>query len=1440
MKRVITSVLVCLLLLASIQVSSADVKMSFPNESCYWTMFGGSAENDGSIIASCAPKTNACEKVWEYQTGDMTIAQPIINEINLYVGSFDHKLYCINADTGELDWRYDTTDVIKCTPAYKNGYVYFGSLDGGFYCLDADTGELEWDYHTKWNGGISSSPTIEGNNVFFGTLDGSMLCLDGYSGEVKWEYLTHDSISSCPVVADGMVYFGTRDFKFYCLDIYSGEVIWEKRLDGNIYASASYSDNFIYIGCDGNKFYCFEATEGEEIWTFETDNIIRSTPTISKTNVYFGSGYDFYCLDKEKGELIWQYSQEKYGVSTSALAGDRIYTSLGTSLYCFESNTGIMIWSHELNHDAYTPAIANGIIYVATKNGKIHAFRDVADPPFRVNPSIVNLGEIPPASTVSGVISILNQTDEATEYTIETDSDWFELSIDSIFVESKQNGQITITVNQDKMIEDMHWYMGRLIVKGGGLEYPVIVKIKTDSTLFLEEDLPVFNTAKCSWVCKGGVPEQTFSGTNECGCESDTLAKIWEEDYGRPIIYPPLVKLNRVFITPGYSNKLVCTSLDMGETIWEVELDGFTSECPCLSATQVLIPASEKLLCMAQTDGGLLWTHEVEGEIVTPATALNGKVFFGTSDGWLKCVDEIDGSLVWSYSMTTELTTHIAVSSSYVVAGSEDGVMHCLDFATGQKLWLFDTGETIEAGAAIVGEDVYFGTMNKRLYCYNAPTGEVNWFVNTSADVPFPPVVYQDRICVTPDDLSIRCYTRADGELVWEKNIDEKVETGLTYSNGRLYYGSWDGILYIMDADTGINLWSFESDGRIRAPISVTGKKLFLPSDRKVMAFGDPPPDILIVPEIIDYGQISVEGKGSSAYREITLKNTTENPIELTFEAEEGVEWFRPVVNEATLEVDGKLVIPVVGYFGKTSAGMNVANLLISWQEVTVPIPVRVYVSSDTSIMAQAWISFGRDQMRHSSVPGAFGPTTDKLRLRWSSDMGGETDCSPVVYKEKILIGSGNTFYAIDWNTSDTIWHKTFECEGFSSAGACTGVNSDMVIVGSEDGNVYSMSMNDGEKLWSFDAGGPVFSSPAIHEKRFDKNEPVQRRVYFGSLDNHVYSVLADTGELVWKFKTGGDVYASPAIPPEGDQIFIASIDDHVYSIDSMTGKERWSFKTEGSVYSTPTCFVMKGPGGTSNVAYECNLYVGSNDGKLYCLDGNTGKKLWDFDTGAAIVASPSLSYGKVFVGNTEGDFFILNMHTGDMIRKVNLGAQIRSSASICGLNCYITTKGGFFYSLDVDTLDVHWFYKMSSGSKHFQSSPAVLNSCVYVADKAGKLYCFEEYPPDLKFNTETIDFGTIEPSEVVNLKLTITNNTEDRDIHVTIQNDYDWFETDVSELTIEQDSSTEVRFKTIGSKVSKKGTYYAGAWIRWTSLDEDGEEVEKSQRITVVAIVEE
>ncbi|MFV2041441.1 MAG: PQQ-binding-like beta-propeller repeat protein, partial [Candidatus Hydrothermarchaeales archaeon] len=93
----------------------------------------------------------------------------------------------------------------------------------------------------------------------------------------------------------------------------------------------------------------------------------------------------------------------------------------------------------------------------------------------------------------------------------------------------------------------------------------------------------------------------------------------------------------------------------------------------------------------------------------------------------------------------------------------------------------------------------------------------------------------------------------------------------------------------------------------------------------------------------------------------------------------------------------------------------------------------------------------------------------------------------------------------------------------------------DLVIFGSDDGSIYAVDKQGGERVWSFQADEMVFTSPLVHKGL----------VYFGS-GNTAYGVALSNGSLLWSRELDDVIYSSPAAL--GDRLFFASYGRKLYA----------------------------------------------------------------------------------------------------------------------------------------------------------------------------------------------------------------------------------------------------------------------------------------------------
>ena len=171
---------------------------------------------------------------------------------------------------------------------------------------------------------------------------------------------------------------------------------------------------------------------------------------------------------------------------------------------------------------------------------------------------------------------------------------------------------------------------------------------------------------------------------------------------------------------------------------------------------------------------------------------------------------------------------------------------------------------------------------------------------------------------------------------------------------------------------------------------------------------------------------------------------------------------------------------------------------------------------------------------------------------------------------------------------------------------------------------------------WEYQTGGDVFSSPAV----------VDGKVYVGSTDKNWYCLDAYTGEMIWNFTTGHYVRASCAVV--GGKVFTGGDDGYFYALDAEDGEELWNTSAGG--FFPSSIDPGEADARSSPVVIGNRVYVGSLDGKVYCLDTADGSVEWTYTTGDNIHGSPAYSEGTIYIASTDGYLYALEAADGDFV----------------------------------------------------------------------------------------------------------------------------------------------------------------------------------------------
>jgi eukaryotic-like serine/threonine-protein kinase len=243
---------------------------------------------------------------WKFATDGGVVTRPAVFEDNIFIGSEDKRLHVVSARTGKIVWTYYTEGRVRSSPRVAEGHVFIGSDDQYLHAVNLTSGRAAWKFETA--APIRSTPFVTQDYVYAGCEDGDFYCVD-FRGQLKWHFKAKMAVTSSPSVADGVVYFASLDSTLYALDAKAGWVIWRYRLGKGTVSSPYVVDGMIFVGSADNYLYAVDIRTSKEIWKFKTEHQVSSSPTIFNDAVYCGSADgNLYCIDYKNGRLRWKFA----------------------------------------------------------------------------------------------------------------------------------------------------------------------------------------------------------------------------------------------------------------------------------------------------------------------------------------------------------------------------------------------------------------------------------------------------------------------------------------------------------------------------------------------------------------------------------------------------------------------------------------------------------------------------------------------------------------------------------------------------------------------------------------------------------------------------------------------------------------------------------------------------------------------------------------------------------------------------------------------------------------------------------------------------------------------------------------------------------------------------------------------------------------------------
>jgi hypothetical protein len=243
----------------------------------------------------------------------------------------------------------------------------------------------------------------------------------------------------------------------------------------------------------------------------------------------------------------------------------------------------------------------------------------------------------------------------------------------------------------------------------------------------------------------------------------------------------------------------------------------------------------------------------------------------------------------------------------------------------------------------------------------------------------------------------------------------------------------------------------------------------------------------------------------------------------------------------------------------------------------------------------------------------------------------------------------------------------------------------------------------------------------------------VGNRIFVGGGDGYIYA-LYDNGTLCWAHPITPTVagvndtiyFSSPAIDYDNNKLYIGADNGKLYCLNLTSGEELWNFTVKGKVRSSPALlgeYVL-----FTSCVYDPSGWVGV-DGFLYSVTTD-GTLAWEKNIGPS-VSSPAIDYGgdKIYVGSNDNKLYCFNTR-GIELWSFETNGPVQSSPAVAMSLIYFTTNtaNGTVYCIDSQGNEI--WSSVLEPRQYILSSPTIADDRLYVTSDNGYVYCFGERAP--------------------------------------------------------------------------------------------------------------
>ena len=365
----------------------------------------------------------------------------------------------------------------------------------------------------------------------------------------------------------------------------------------------------------------------------------------------------------------------------------------------------------------------------------------------------------------------------------------------------------------------------------------------------------------------GGVANAS-SSVGSFGPIGDSPQILWEHTTGAPIVAPPAVSGNRVYLT-AEDGSVAALDRDTGALIWRYDSGLTAAITPAVSDGLVIVVFKPGVVsALDETSGDVVWSKRLPVASLPSPTVADGRLFVAETDrNRLLALDAATGETLWDYRLDDWVIAPPAINDGLLVATSNAARIHVLNVNTGKLRMIYNAGEgRWTRGAPVVTDDLLHVSSNGvrrdgnrarvwgidyrgHRYPLERPIYYVRtqlavwgfakqppvqqgtvWSTRIAGKQPYQPALSGQTAVVSDAAGLVTGLDVSNGAILWETALAVDITTAAAIAGPVALVGDEHGRITALSVADGSQQWEVFLGGSIAAPPVVAGDLLLAPT----------------------------------------------------------------------------------------------------------------------------------------------------------------------------------------------------------------------------------------------------------------------------------------------------------------------------------------------------------------------------------------------------------------------------------------------------------------------------------------------------------------------------------------------------------------------------------------------------------------------------------